>query len=141
MGMVLYLFSVEKNVLVTSKVVPYLIQGKSSDEDAPFQKKEVVYWRKSVVIFNWFSDQLYDGKYEAETPKKVTREQLVALVNHCQNCVDSYDRKKKCADALGQYCCEPDLAYYDSVLTIVKVNDVINCTDFENYAIWYVPIL
>lgn len=107
--------------------------------------KEVAYWRKANHIHNWFVQNIQDGIDDCDYHREVTREDLAALLDVCQEVLRCYKTDKATAKELlptseGFFfgSTEYDDDYIDAITyTANTVAEILDTTDFETEMIYY----
>lgn len=108
-----------------------------SDTPSGYVVLTVAYWRKDNQIHEWFVNNCQDGVDECQKAM-VSREQLVELVDLCQQVSDDHDKAKELLPVseggffFGSY--EYDEWYYEGVNHTIKMLKAI--LDNPKFADW-----
>ena len=104
--------------------------------------KEVAYWRKANQIHNWFVENLQDGIDECQLTF-VDEDSLRELLELCKNVSEKRSiefSKENLPTTSGFFFGDVDYDeyYYSDVeLTITKLEEILEATDFDKEVIFY----
>lgn len=99
------------------------------EQDGENAREQVIYWRKSNQVHNWFVVNAQDGEDNCQ-PHSVSREQLEELRDLCRTVLEDNDKAEELLPTRpGFFFGATDYDewyYYDLQYTVEKIDEALN---------------